>query len=139
MSYAHDDHYEWIESAYKVKCSPLGKEVANILGYVGRGIYNAPFKTKRVDWQDPYCITVNWEHDMANWDGCALTNLVIECHRRMVRVSISPNMRTMRLMFHLRHSREGRISERLPDIEEMVAIQDKHWGRKAPQQETREE
>ena len=41
MSYAHDKHYEWIESAYNVKCSDLGKQVANILGYVGLGIYQA--------------------------------------------------------------------------------------------------
>lgn len=31
MSYAHNKHFEWIESAHKVKCSDLGKEVANIL------------------------------------------------------------------------------------------------------------
>lgn len=39
MSYAHDKHYGWIESAYYVKCSDLGKQVANILGYGGRCIY----------------------------------------------------------------------------------------------------
>lgn len=129
MSYAHDKHYEWIESAYNVKCSDLGKQVANILGYVGRGIHNAPFKTKKVDWANPQYIEVNWGKSMANWDGCALTNLIIECHRRMIRVSIQPNMRTMKILFFQRNSRAGSMSERLPDIEEMVKSQDEQWGR----------
>jgi hypothetical protein len=129
MSYAHDKHYECIERAYKVKCSDLGKQVANILGYVGRGIYNAPFKAEKVDWSNPQCIEVNWEQSMANWDGCYLTNLIIECHRRMVRVSIGPNMRTMKIQFWQRKSRSGSMSERLPDIEEMVKSQDEQWGR----------
>lgn len=129
MSYAHDKHYEWIESAHNVKCSDLGKQVANILGYVGRGIYNAPFKTEKVDWANTRCIEVNWGKSMANWDGCYLTNLVIECHRRMVRVSIGPNMRTMKIQFWQRKSRTGSMGERLPDIEEMVKSQDEEWGR----------
>lgn len=129
MIYAHDKHYEWIESAHKVKCSDLGKQVANILGYVGRGIYNAPFKTEKVDWANTQCIEVNWGKRMANWDGCALTNLIIECHRRMVRVSIGPNMRTMKIQFWQRKSRTGSMGERLPDIEEMVKSQDEEWGR----------
>lgn len=37
MSYAHNDHYKWIETNESVKCSELGKEVANILGFVGEG------------------------------------------------------------------------------------------------------
>ena len=129
MSYAHDKHYEWIELAYKVKCSDLGKQVANILGYVGQGIYNAPFKRDTVDWTNKEWIEVNWRKSMANWDGCALTNLIIECHRRMIRVSIQPNMRTMKIMFSQRKSRTGSMIERLPDIEEMVKSQDEEWGR----------
>ena len=129
MSYAHDKHYEWIELAHKVKCSDLGKQVANILGYVGRGIYNAPFKTEKVDWTNPLRIEVNWGRSMSNYDGSHLTDLIIECHRRMVRVSIQPNMRTVKLMFWQRNSRTGGISERMPDIEEMIKRQDEEWGR----------
>ena len=131
MSYAHNEHFEWIESAYDVKCSEIGKQVANILGYVGRGIYNAPFNTKKVDWTHPICIEVNWGQSMANYDGCQLTNLIIECHRRKVRVSIQPNMRTLKIMFWQRSSRTGSMFERMPDIEDMIKSQDEQWGRQS--------
>lgn len=130
MSYAHNKHYEWVESALKVKCSPLGKEVANILGYVGCGIYNAPINPEKVKWGDDYCVEVNWSKELANWDFRGLTQLVIECHRRMIRVSIEPNMKNLKLMFWQRHSRTGGISERLPDIEAMIEMQDREFGRK---------
>ena len=129
MSYAHNSHFEWVESAYKIKCSDLGRQVANILGYVGRGIYNAPFKTEKVDWGNPRCIEVNWGQSMANYDGSQLTDLIIECHRRMIRVLIQPNMRTLKIMFWQRKSRTGRLFERIPDIEEMIIKQDEQWGR----------
>lgn len=129
MSYACNDHWQWVESVCGVKCSDLGKQVANILGYVGRRIYNAPFKPKKVDWANDRWIEVNWHQSMSNFDGGQLTYLIIECHRRMIRVSIQPNMRTMKLMFWQRNSRTGSISTRLPDIEEMIKSQDEQWGR----------
>lgn len=130
MSYAHNDHWEWVESNYPgVKCSELGKQVANILGFVGRGIYNAPINAKKVNWDNPLWVEVSWRSGMANWDFPQLTLLVIECHRRMVRVEISPNMSTLKLMFHQRASREGSTATRLPDIEEMVALVDRDWKR----------
>ncbi len=130
MSYANNDHWKWVESSYKIKCSDLGKEVANILGFVGRGIYNAPFNTKKVDWTNNQWIEANWEQSMANFDGRQLTELVIECHRRMIRVSVQPcSPRHMKLMFWQRQSRTGDMSHRLPDIEEMIKIQDAEWGR----------
>jgi hypothetical protein len=130
VSYAHDDHWEWIESAHGVKCSDLGKHVANILGYVGRGIYNAPFNTEKVDWSRERSIEVNWMRSMANFDYDMLTQLVIECHRRMIRVEISPcSPRHIKFQFWQRKTRTGYMNERMPDIEEMIAIQDKEWGR----------
>lgn len=130
MSYAHNDHYKWIESNYNLKCSVIGKEVANILGYVGSGIYNASFDTKKVDWTHPTRIELNWKHPMANWDFCELTKLVIECHRRMIRVQIEPNMRYIKMRFHQRFSRNLKdgFSTCLPDIEDMIRMRDEAYG-----------
>lgn len=129
MSYAHNEHYKWVEDYCKTKCSELGRQVANILGYVGGGIYNAPINPNKIDWTESHCISVNWTNSLSNWDKCELTELIIECHRRMVRVSIRPNMRNLQLMFWQRNSRTGSISQRLPDIEDMVKMIDNHWGR----------
>jgi hypothetical protein len=128
MSYAKEIHYKWVESATGQKCSPLGRQVANILGYAGRGIYNAPVNVKRVDWSDEYCLDVVWSGDMANWDFPQLSLLWVECHRRMLRVCIdgcAPGR--LRLRFHQRKTREGCGMERLPDCEEMIAMIDREW------------
>lgn len=130
MSYANENHYKWVESNTGQKCSPLGRTVANVLGYVGRGIYNAPVNTDRVDWTDDYCLAVVWSGDMANWDQPRLSLLWVECHRRMLRVSIdgcAPGR--LKLRFHQRQTREGGNCKRLPDCEEMIALIDSEWKR----------
>jgi len=128
--YAHNDHWEWVERATGQKMSELGKVVANVLGYVGRGIYNCPIAHRRIDWTDEYCISVVWSHrGMANWDFPELSLLVIECHRRMLRVEIeAATVGRLRLLFHQRHTRSGSTSERLPTIEDMIRYRDRDWG-----------
>jgi hypothetical protein len=130
MSYAHNDHYKWIEENYNITCSPLGKEVANIIGFIGGGIYNAPCNVEKVDWNNNIRIELNWGKSLANYDGQQLTDLVIECHRRMIRVSIEPNMRYIRMTFHQRITRsfEASISKRMPDIETMISMRDSAFG-----------
>ena len=130
--YAHNCHWEWIQKMRpEHTMSELGKEVANILGYVGRGIYNAPINHRKIDWEDPYVIEVCWSRSMANWDFPSLTELVIECHRRMIRVEIEgATVRRIRMLFHQRTAREGSTTTRLPDIEEMIKRQDEFFGRK---------
>ncbi len=130
MSYAHNNHYEWIEKCYNLKCSELGKEVANIIGWVGRGIYNAPCDTKKINWTDNHCIELNWSQALANYDGQQLTDLVIECHRRMIRVSIQPNMRYLKMMFWKRTTRsfQESIFARMPDIEYMIQKRDEYFN-----------
>ena len=130
MSYAHFEHYQWIERACNVKCSNLGIKVANILGYVGNGIYNAPINYRKINWEDDYYIGVNWNSPMSNWDFPELTKLVIECHRQMIRVSIAPNMRSIKITFHQRKTRDKNAGtmKRLPDIEEMIEMRDKDFS-----------
>ena len=120
--YANNDHWEWVQALDKTNLvSELGKTVANILGYVGCGIYNCPISHKRIDWTDEYCIVVNWSASLANWDFDNLTRLVLECHERLIRINIkgiSPGR--MQFLFHQRISRNGGIATRMPTIETMI-------------------
>lgn len=58
----------------------------------------------------------------ATFDFDGLTKLVVLAHERMIRVEIIPSGPGMiGFVMHKRHSREGRIRERHPTIEEAVA------------------
>ena len=132
--YANNDHWEWVQALQKDKpMSELGKTVANILGYVGYGIYNCPINYKKIDWTDDYCIIVNWGRSLSNWDFDKLTRLVLECHERLIRIDIygiAPGR--MQFMFNQRKSREGNMSERMPTIEEMIERRKIAFGEKEP-------
>lgn len=128
--YAHDEHYQWIERNTKTACSPLGRTVANIIGFVGCGIYNAPINYRNVDWTDPRFIEVAWRGGMANWDFPRLSCLWVECHRRMVWVELCPHtFKHIKLCFCQRATRVGSTSARIPDVEEMVSMIDGLYGR----------
>lgn len=130
MSYAHNNHWEWIAGNTRQPISDLGKAVANVLGYVGRGIYNAPINVDRVDWTDERYIVVTWSGPMANWDFPTLSLLWIECHRRMLRFELSACApRRLKLEFWQRKSREGSTSARMPDCEEMIQMVDREFMR----------
>lgn len=136
--YAHNDHWEWVQALQKDKpMSELGKTVANILGYVGYGIYNCPISHRRIDWTNDTWIIVNWSCPLSNWDFDNLTRLVLECHERLIRIEIkgaTPNR--MQFIFHQRKSREGGTSTRLPTIEEMIERRKIAFGEKEPTNDT---
>jgi len=128
--YAHNNHAAWLERSYGVKCSPLGSEVANVLGYIGNGLYNAPVKLARVDWAESRCIKINWYtgHGLANFDFDELTKLVLECHLRLMRVEIkASNCQYIGLFFSQRKTREGSDWDRMPSIEEMIERNSADW------------
>ena len=130
MSYAYNGHYKWLETQIEQSCSELGREVANILGYVGGGLYNAPICIDKIEWGNKHCIEVVWSSDMSNWDFTDLTKLWVECARRMVRVSIegcAPGR--LKIIFHKRNQRTGETWKSLPDVEELVAQVDAEWCR----------
>lgn len=135
---------KWIESNTKQTCSPLGADVAIILGMMaGGGIYNAPINPDKVDWGgDNFTgVHVSWRHSIASFDSDALSVLWVEATRRMIRVSISPcNPQYIRIGFHRRKGRPGElgtdghplgISYRLPDCEAMIAEIDRRAGKGA--------
>jgi hypothetical protein len=72
-----------------------------ILGVVGGGIYNAPIEWDSVEWRaDSLCL--NWRGELATRDFRGLTDLVFLAHDAGIRVSISPNMRNLRMILHCR-------------------------------------
>ena len=128
--YANNDHWKWVQALQKDKpMSEIGKTVANILGYVGYGIYNCPISHNRIDWTDDYFVKVNWRHSLSNWDFDNLTRLVLECHERLIRVEMSGSAPYMiKMIFHQRKGREGEMSERMPTIEEMIERRKTSFG-----------
>ena len=123
MLYAGSD---WLERQLqyekgKPEMSPLGAEVADVLGQVFLGLYHLDGIVHRVDWTSKGYIEVCLQQELATWDGCELTALVVLCHDRCLRLSIRPASPThMRLLFHPRE-REGNFSRRHPTMEDAVA------------------
>jgi hypothetical protein len=72
-----------------------------ILGVVGGGIYNAPIEWDSVEWRDD-SLCLNWRNELATRDFRGLTDLVFLAHDAGIRISISPNMRNLRLILHCR-------------------------------------
>lgn len=132
-AYAQMDSAGWVQKQYKREMSSLGREVAQILGVVGGGIYNAPINIDRVNWYDSsWGVHVYWRGTLANWDSPALALLLIECHHRMIRVEIEPgNMQGLRLVFHKRESRDGGMAERLPTLATIEAMVDAWYAPKS--------
>lgn len=54
------DHAAWIDRNLwpRQNMSDLGKTVANIIGYVGSGIYNTPIAYDKTNWSDDRYIKV---------------------------------------------------------------------------------
>jgi hypothetical protein len=72
-----------------------------ILGVVGGGIYNAPISWDSVEW-GPGFLCVPWRNELSTRDFKSLTDLVFLAHDAGIRVSITPNMRALLLIFHQR-------------------------------------
>lgn len=117
---------EWIAANLKregkPEMSPLGIVVADILGFVFRGIYHIRQSAlDRVDWADDHCISINIAQDLATCDMPELTMLVLACHKVHVRMSVESNMRYLKLMFWQRKP-EGGTSTRHPTIEQQIEV-----------------
>jgi hypothetical protein len=119
---------EWIISNVCKEPSPLGIEVADLLGDVFAGIYHLnPKFLHRVDWSNKDWIV--YKHDwksLSTVDYDELTRLVVLAHDRMIRVQISASTHhVLELMFHKRKQRDGSYALRCPTIEDHIkAIRD---------------
>lgn len=101
------------------RISPFGRVVADLLGLVWRGIYHLPSKAlETAPWDDDWFITVWVHNEVATYDGCELTLLVVAAHDACVRVSISSyGPRLLQLGFSPRRGRDGLFHERHPTLE----------------------
>jgi hypothetical protein len=107
--------------------SEFGAVVANILGYVFRGIYHMdPSALNKVDWSRNWVKVKAYRgHHLATWDGAELTELVLLCHHLCIRFSVSAEFGgRLCLNFHKRKRDtvvgENRICEGHPTVEEAV-------------------
>lgn len=129
---------KWLKRSHwkhGTKISPLGREVADILGQAWSGLYHVDGKAlERVDWSDPYCISINMRSpQLATWDFNTLTVLVVLCHDRMVRMQIDGiGPRLTQFAFHQRKRRDGSSTERHPTMEQAIDMIRKYHGEVLP-------
>lgn len=117
---------DWVKSSLKVvNMSPLGEDVADLLGDVFRGIYHLKTSSlNKVEWSNKNYIVyhLHWR-DLSTFDFDELTRLVVLSHDRMIRINIeaiAPHL--LRLLFHKRTTRQGDIFRRMPTMENHIKI-----------------
>jgi hypothetical protein len=125
-----EETISWVESASGRKCSRLGKRVAVLLAYVaGGGIYNAPIKPEKIEWDDQWRIEVVWSSALVSWDRWDLSALWVAANRMMLRVEVdAATYQRLRLSFCEQTSREWRTGSccgTLPTCEEIIGIVDR--------------
>lgn len=115
---------EWLK-AQNVNMSPLGEEVANLMGELASGLYHIEGIT-RADWNAIHTITVTIRDEkFSTYDSDWLTRLVFLCHERDVRVSMkAAAFKYFRLIF-TKVTKEGFFREHHPTLEEAI----KAWRR----------
>ena len=107
---------DWLERQ-GVVLSELGRDVADLLGYLYRGLYHVSGIVDRCKWDDNHHISLTCYDDLSTFDFDNLTTLVFLAHRMAIRVEIqSCNFRYLRILFH-RRSRDGSITARHPTIQ----------------------
>jgi hypothetical protein len=143
VSYQRMDHAAWVERSNaatnarnasakrRSKAAPkklpeelsdFQKRVADIIGMVGGGVYNAPVNWNSVEWDWGRGVSVVWRGSLATWDFNQLSLLVFLCHEARIRVDLeAAATRYLRLSFHPRKA-EGGIATRHPNLEEAVAL-----------------
>src|SRR6266404_2787116 len=98
-------HARFTKWADMCQLSPLGREVAEILGQVFLGIYHIEDEIGqgKVDWSHKYGIEIGTWRTLSTYDFANLTWLVVLCHDRAIRLEIgSRGYRRLKLIFHQR-------------------------------------
>lgn len=111
---------DWLERSICPNPSPLGRQVANLLGVVLGGMYHErEMILRKVDWTSERYISVPWGHrDLATYDDNLLTRLVVLAHDACIRLTIEPCSRvSLTLLFHPRIGPTGHTFERHPTLE----------------------
>lgn len=106
--------------------SPLGLEVAELIDRLVAGFHHIESDLRgKVDWSNTHHIVVPWPRhfNLATVDSDLLTRLVVLSHDMMLRVEVRPRAhRWQEFIFHKRLTRTGSLMERMPAIEEHIAL-----------------
>ena len=118
-------HADWLKQSLKKEPSKFGEEVANILGFAWQGLYHlSQTSLNKVDWKNEKYMQINVPYGLATWDRNELTELVVLCHDKSIRLEIRPNMRYLQLCFHQRvpisEAGDSPICYGHPTIEEQI-------------------
>ncbi|KKN03232.1 hypothetical protein LCGC14_1109860 [marine sediment metagenome] len=99
----------WIEERGWSQMSPLGRQVADILGYCWSGIYHLEDRYLReVEWGDPHQMVIRFRGELATYDFSHLTELVLLAHREGIRIAVAPKSNwTLELRFSRRYGGLG--------------------------------
>ena len=119
---------DWLESNLKyvhpdTVISPLGRDVADLLGELFYGIYHLDNKALyKVDWSNNHHIIISiCFQDWSTINCSNLTRLVFLAHHMALRVNMKASTHNyMQLMFHKR-GRSGNFTQRHPTLDEAVS------------------
>jgi hypothetical protein len=114
---------DWVEHSLKRELSPIGREVADILGQAYLGIYHLERQLYKVDWSNDHHIEIIIYGSLNSFDDDILTRLIVLCYDRMIRLQIDARAPGyLRLMFHQRSTRQGDIYHRMPHLDDQIKL-----------------
>lgn len=116
---SHDlDH---LRCYYDGKISEIGEKALSMMAVLFQGLHHIPStQLEKIDWSDPYCISMSTFFPLATFDDNKLTNLVLLAHDFAVRVEVRPcNFHYLKIRFHQR-KRDGDLYSRHPTIEDVL-------------------
>lgn len=80
--------------------------------------------------ENPKRWEINYRGDLATFDSDRLTRLVVAAHDKIIRASVAPSGPGMiKIVFHPRAGRSGRMFARHPTIGEVLAEGNETWRR----------
>ncbi|MGO1079915.1 hypothetical protein [Inquilinus sp. CA228] len=125
MSYQRFDHAGWLRRHIDREISDTEARVADIIGMVFGGIYNAPINWRSPKASRPYLgakavEVVVRDVGLATFDFGQLTRLVFLCHEARIRAEIDSHTRGYFLLRFSARLAEGEISERHPNLDQAV-------------------
>jgi len=132
---------EWLEKNLEAACSleakrrgkkraisetisPFGRAVADLLGFVWRGLYHLPDESLiKAEWHSDRWITIKLYkgHNLATYDFAELSWLVVASHDLMIRTSVHAEFGGALVLGFSPRSRTGDVGRRLPLLEDHIA------------------
>lgn len=112
---------DWVERDLGKSLSPLGRDVADILGELFFGIYHLDTGAlNKVDWANERYMSIVLRKSLSTFDFDDLTRLVFLAHWFCVRVTLEgKSFNYIEILFH-RRIREGAFSLRHPTLSEAM-------------------